>query len=219
MKAGNVRGSHGSIMVTECADCSDCEAAEELAADTENNPETLNEDHHHIIGVVGGVGPFDWTISGDASLAKVRTVGRQNSIHVYNNGCGGVNLTVTDACDTVLDMAFRIAENGKWMACARWGPIDGITCYTCRCGPCFRQSSYALDANRQLAASCAAIGCDGPEDCAQWKVCPLPAITCQDYYHHDIYYSFPCFDPCGNGGGYTIIGPGNVSWVYWTCNT
>lgn len=218
MKAGSVRGSHGSIMITECSNCDNCAEAEELAPDSENNPETVSEDHGYVIKVLGGVPPFEWTVDINATLTPI-TTGRSNYMRVKNNACGGINITVKDACDDETEFSFRIIENGKWQRCYLRNPIDGITCYTCRCGPCFRQNSFNIDANRRLVASCAAIGCDGPEDCTQWLVCQLPEITCEDYYHPGVYYSFPCLDPCGNGGGYTLIGPGYLEWQYWTCNT
>ena len=221
MKAGSVKGSHDSIMITSCSDCEDCDNTDDVAWDDESNETTIDAGDHVNLSVVDGVGPFDWTllndVGGKAHMSRVTTVGRTNTLYVNWDACGTVTIQVKDACDDTTVGGVMITDNGKWTNCDHHREIEGIQC-RCACGPCHLEVNRMVGPGMYFHVNCGYVGCGTAEDpCASSLYgCILGPKTCYDNYGYA--YSFPCLD--SGCGAYPFKLSAWSYWYYdfWECN-
>jgi hypothetical protein len=206
MRAGAVKGSHDSIMITECYDCTPCEEADDISWDTQNTAGTINAGENLPVYILDGVGPFTWEIDqcGDSgsgcSLSAAVTSGRSNVLYTTEDACGTIFITVTDSCEDEATGAIAVADNGEWHSVDSRVLLNAGGCQ-CSCGrvytgyqndTCaatyFRQPYpclYLSDVMR-VASVCGALCCG--EGCAP----PTCTVGPGTGYGH----SFPCWQPC-----------------------
>ena len=99
-------------------DCDICEDAEELLWDEENNPDTCNPDDEVTLYVIGGIGPYTWSIANadtpdSWSLISIETEAGVNVLQADADAAGSVNILVTDRCGNACDGWVR-STAGQW---------------------------------------------------------------------------------------------------------
>jgi hypothetical protein len=111
-----------------------CECAEGLEWDTENNQETIIGGESVSIYVTGGRAPFDWAVSGIGySILVGETASRVNQISCAGGLCGTdygaiATITVTDDCGSTVTGILRNAA-GEWQlidSCGDMGTPAGL---------------------------------------------------------------------------------------------
>lgn len=114
--ASGVVGGHEDILIGTAQDCEDCDTADPLTFDDDNNPTTVNNSTNYEITVLDGVGPFSWSVSGqDVSMQRAVTSNRFNYLQV-GTSCGMIEITVIDSCGTNISTQVR-STNGSWYSC------------------------------------------------------------------------------------------------------
>ena len=83
--------------------------------DWANSAQTIVRDESVSVYVLGGVGPFTWSLSGtDFSLDNTVTQARDNRLNAGPNSCGSATITVTDAYGSVAEGSVRNTSSGYW---------------------------------------------------------------------------------------------------------
>ena len=94
------------------------------------------------VSVLSGTPPFTWSAD-QAVMDEVITETRSNTGTTDTNTCGIVTITVTDDCDTSVEIFLRVTDNGSWTAwvtgCKFPGRViiydsGGPGCFTDVCG-------------------------------------------------------------------------------------
>lgn len=93
-----------------------CENAEPFVWDDATSAETVSQSGSVVVAVLGGKGPFTWSISGGTgiTLGKSETSSRYNTVHATASACGAATITVTDSCDEATAGDVRVAQNSSW---------------------------------------------------------------------------------------------------------
>lgn len=81
------------------------------------NPYTINVSSQVTVFVKKGVAPFTWSVDveeGSASMGSATTKVRYNTVTTDADVCGSLEVTVTDACGTVIIGTLRVSE-GTWV--------------------------------------------------------------------------------------------------------
>lgn len=134
--------------------------------DDDNTPNTISPGGSINIYVLGGQGPFNWTVSGlGYSLDAAQTVGRVNGLNVASGTCDvdygpqGV-VTITDACGEEV-FTIILISNGTWRG---WEPlIEYVYEDICVDNPCVRSpNSWFTDYLTEFY-------CPGRNFRRQWK--------------------------------------------------
>jgi hypothetical protein len=86
-----------------------------LAWDWENSAKTMTQDASVNVYVLGGFGPYTWSVSGmDFSLDQTKTQERSNRLNAGISSCGSATITVTDARGSVTEGSVRNTSAGYW---------------------------------------------------------------------------------------------------------
>ena len=88
-----------------------------LEWDWVNSAQTIVRDASATVYIIGGVGPFEWSVSGaDFSLNNTSTQDRDNILNAGTNSCGSAFITVTDSRGDVAEGSVRniTPDTGYW---------------------------------------------------------------------------------------------------------
>jgi len=97
-------------------------AASPLAWDDDNSTDAIYQNHSGAIAVSGGVGPFDWSVSGTGfwldeshTLTELTTDTRTTTLWADATACGTATINVTDDCEGSCTGEVRCADAGNWV--------------------------------------------------------------------------------------------------------
>ena len=77
-----------------------CDVEDDVAYDTTNSDETVDQSNTATVIVTGGCTPFSWEVSGTGfTLVAASTAGRTNTLIADGTACGAATITVTDNCE------------------------------------------------------------------------------------------------------------------------
>ena len=94
-------------------DCADCNTADPLEW-PDTNPDTIAKNSQEAVWVVGGVGPYQWSVSGTGfSLITDVTQGGINILIADETACGPASITVQDYCGSEVTGEVR-CTSGLW---------------------------------------------------------------------------------------------------------
>ncbi len=96
----------------------------------EDNPQTVGQDDEVAVSVVGGIGPFTWSVSGTGfSMGVSVTEDRTNLLFADESACGPAEITVTDSCGDNVEGVVRSTEGTTAYRCGETTP-SGFFCGT-----------------------------------------------------------------------------------------
>ena len=79
------------------------------------NPDEMDQNSDIEIGVIGGIPPYSWSVSGSGfSLSQSQTVSVSNTLNADSTACGAATITVTDALGDVVTGYVRCTI-GQWV--------------------------------------------------------------------------------------------------------
>ena len=94
--------------------------------DSDESISAIGQSDSGTVAVKYGEGPYSWTISGtDFTLDHASTEGKTNTLIAGASACGTATITVTDACDIVVEEVV-LCTAGEWSEIAEAGDADCV---------------------------------------------------------------------------------------------
>jgi len=179
-----VEDSCGQTASVSSCDC----AGDNVAYDSVNSDETVDQNGTATIIVTGGCGPFTWSVEGTGFSIPASTESRGNTLTADDTACGTATITVTDACGDSCEGIVRCTE-GRWVYQGHVCGLSGVgVLLDYSCTDCSRGWSYELilGNKKQLASTLQSCINDGDPpggyaNCIDPDHNP-PEVVAWDYY-------------------------------------
>jgi hypothetical protein len=127
------------ICTATCEPC-DCDVVDNVAYDTENSDETIDQNSTATVIVTDGCGPFNWSVTGTGfSFDDSTTDERTNTLSADDTACGSATITITDKCGDSCTGYVRCTE-GQWVQKESWSAGWKPDCSMNWCDSCAEDS-------------------------------------------------------------------------------
>lgn len=165
-----------------------------LAWDYEASEEEIERNNQAEIIIVGGKGPFLWSVSGTGfSLESTETEGRSNTLYADETACGSAAITVIDLCDETIT-GFVRGDIGQWVLKGNYCGMPGEEGLVINYDH-FWYHVEAIKGNKKQRENHTSSGVEGMAGCEDtYATCAeLIAEHCSDEYPCLVFDS-PCED-------------------------
>jgi hypothetical protein len=123
-------GTSNYLMPASGSGC--CDPESPLEPDDASNPNTMASNTTISIYVLFGTPPFQWSVTGASgfTLGQSTTTARENTLIAASGACGSPRVTVTDKCNTEVEIVVRCTNNSgwKWLGSGCWNPGAATWC-------------------------------------------------------------------------------------------
>jgi len=175
------------------------------------NPQTITRNTSRAVSVIGGTGPYKWSVSGTGFTLNNST-STSNTLNANNSACGSASITVTDKYGDTVSGSLRCTSSGEWVRADNdYCAIPGDGTYLGDWKYTRTEGKYKID--QRYKAGNGSHGSYGPCTCDDYvplcetEGCDYQPQQCITFKHPGADFSgeWPCYDSCVScGTGYGV---------------